>query len=126
MTARRNVHMKTMPICIVVLATWLYAGSAFGADGSLYLGAFYVDIDKFGVFAKAGLARSDADGSYSSFAGPTRIAGRETDFAWGIGAERGFEKFSVRLEHERFGVANFFGNFHDPDLTAVGFTWTLR
>lgn len=89
-------------------------------------GVFSLQAEKFELFAKAGVVRSNVDGSFSSLFGPTGISDKETDVAWGIGAARTLDDFAIRVEYERFGFESFYGDFRHPELLSVGFTWTFH
>ncbi len=74
---------------------------AFAAYAVGYLPLPVPDID---VYAKAGLARWQLDGHYTS---PSLFSVSEngTDFAWGIGGQVHFlGRFAVRLEYEHYSV----------------------
>lgn len=87
-------------------------------------GMLLLDIKLVDLFAKAGIVRSTADLSLSTIAGPLSTGDRDTDLAWGAGAQVRFGQVAARLEYERFQISN--GNsFGHPDMVSLGITWTF-
>ena len=91
---------------------------AFAAYAVGYLPIPVPNID---VYGKAGLARWQFGGNYSS---PSLFSVSEngTDFAWGVGGQVHFlERFAVRLEYEHFNVREADG----VQLYSLGVSYTF-
>jgi opacity protein-like surface antigen len=74
---------------------------AFAAYAVGYLPIPVPNID---VYGKAGLARWQFDGNYTS-PGLFSVSENGTDFAWGVGGQVHFlDRFAVRLEYEHYNV----------------------
>lgn len=87
-------------------------------------GVFLLDIAMFDLFAKAGIVKSSADLTTNTIAGPVSSVDRDTDFAWGGGAQVAFGKLAARIEYERLEISN--GNsFEPPKMISLGVTWTF-
>jgi hypothetical protein len=85
---------------------------------------FLVDIAMFDLFAKAGAVKSSADLTTNTIAGPTSSVDRDTDFAWGAGAQVRFNKLAARIEYERLEISNG-DSFKPPKVVSVGITWSF-
>jgi opacity protein-like surface antigen len=72
------------------------------------------------VYAKLGVARLQSSTTVYGPFDPLYVSSTNTDFAYGIGAQVKFSNIAVRAEYER--VSDHGGN---PDLLAVGVTWTF-
>ena len=72
------------------------------------------------VYGKAGFARTELNGSTSGVA-LTRFDKKDTEFAWGGGAQVRFSSLAVRLEYDNIDVKNTGG----LDLYTLGVTWTF-
>jgi len=91
---------------------------AFAAYAVGYLPIPVPDID---VYGKAGLARWQFDGNYSS---PSLFSVSEngTDFAWGVGGQVHFlGRFAARLEYEHYNVHEA----DDVQLYSLGVSYTF-
>jgi opacity protein-like surface antigen len=74
------------------------------------------------LFAKAGIARVDADLEIDEESFSTK----DTQFAWGIGAGVKLGKFSLRAEYEQFKVKDSDADVNvKPTLLSVSFAVTL-
>ncbi|MEO7775858.1 MAG: porin family protein [Steroidobacteraceae bacterium] len=65
----------------------------------------FLDFPLIDLFAKAGLAYTDAK---ASVPGLGSASDSSTDFAWGAGVQAHFLSFAVRAEYERFETDNKF------------------
>ncbi|MFO7277123.1 MAG: outer membrane beta-barrel protein [Pseudomonadota bacterium] len=72
------------------------------------------------VYAKAGLAYWETEGSFS---GPLSLNFDDdgTEFAYGFGAQLRFGSLAARLEYEKFDIDNTDG----LELLTLGVTWTF-
>ena len=74
------------------------------------------------VYGKAGLARWDAKVRVTTIAGPQRVfSDCGTEFTYGAGVQARLGSLAVRLEYERFNVANT----DRVDFASLGVTWTF-
>lgn len=90
-------------------------------------GAFAVvlkEIANFDLFAKAGIVNSSADLTVNTIAGPVTSVDKDTDLAWGAGAQVRFGRVAARIEYERFEISNGDG-FKPPKVVSLGVTWTF-
>ncbi len=72
------------------------------------------------VYGKLGLARLQTNTTVYGPDTPFRQSYTNTDLAYGVGAQVKFSNIAVRAEYERISDSN-----GDPDLLAVGVTWTF-
>ena len=72
------------------------------------------------VYAKAGLARWELDGSFDG-TGIDDLDDKGTDFAYGAGAQLNFGSLGVRLECEHFDIDHTDG----LELLTLGATYTF-
>lgn len=92
------------------------------AISGFVLGYLPIPVPIIDVYAKAGLAYWELDGSLRSAL--TTIADLDesgTEFAYGAGAQLNFGGLSLRLEYEKFDIENTDG----LDLYTLGATWTF-
>jgi opacity protein-like surface antigen len=88
-------------------------GKAYAGFGLLFLALPFVDL-----YAKAGLAHWELDGSVS---GLGSASDSDTEFAYGAGVQVRFLSLGVRLEYESFDIQDTDG----ADLITLGFTYTF-
>ena len=72
------------------------------------------------VYGKLGVARLQSSTTVYGSLDPLYVSSTNTDLAFGVGAQLKFSNLAVRAEYER--VSDRAGN---PDLLAVGVTWTF-
>lgn len=85
-----------------------YAGYAVG----------FLPLAPIDLFAKAGVARWEAETSSSAFG---RLKDDGTEFAWGAGLQVRLGSLGVRLEYESFDI----GSDSRSELVSLGATWTF-
>lgn len=85
-----------------------YAGYAVG----------FLPLAPIDLFAKAGVARWEAETTSSAFG---RLKDDGTEFAWGAGLQVRLGSLGVRLEYESFDV----GSDSRSELISLGATWTF-
>jgi len=86
---------------------------------------FYHEMANVDLFAKAGVVKWNADGSFSGVAGPTDANEKDTEGAWGLGLQGRLGSFALRLEYEHLGFETLGEQIRKPRLVSVGFTWAL-
>jgi OOP family OmpA-OmpF porin len=91
---------------------------AYAAYGLVYLPLPLPILD---VYAKAGLARWELDGSFDGLGEEFDLDNSGTDFAYGAGAQLNFGSLSARLEWENFDIEDTDG----LELLTLGVTWTF-
>jgi hypothetical protein len=98
--------------------------SPFALEQTAYggYGVFLLDIARFDLFGKVGLIRSKADYTSNTLIGPVTWTDRDTDYAWGLGAQAHFGRAAARIEYERLHISNG-PDFKSPKLVFVGMTW---
>jgi hypothetical protein len=85
---------------------------------------FLVDVAIVDLFVKTGAVKSSADLTTNPVGSPSSSVDRDTDFAWGAGAQVRFRKVAARIEYERLEISN--GNsFKPPKVVSVGITWSF-
>jgi len=91
---------------------------AFAAYAVGYLPIPVPDVD---VYGKAGLARWQFNGQYTS-PGLFAVSENGTDFAWGVGGQVHFlGRFAARLEYEHYNVHQA----DDVQIYSLGVSYTL-
>ena len=85
------------------------------------VGFLALDPAPIDLFAKAGLARWELDGSISSAVGGLSVSDDGTEFAYGAGVQARLGSLAARLEYERFDIKNSAG----LTLYSLGITWTF-
>lgn len=75
------------------------------------VGFLPIPVPYLDLFAKAGLARYQLDGSGTAAGGVPLLSftTKSTEFAWGGGAQVHFGNFGARLEYENFNMTNTSG-----------------
>ena len=98
--------------------------SPFALEQTVYGGfaEFLLDIARFDLFGKIGLIRSKADYTSNTLIGPVTWTDRDTDLAWGLGAQVHIGRAAARIEYERLHISNG-PDFRSPKLISVGMTW---
>lgn len=108
-------------------------GSPNGYDGAFYnngdntnahalfaVGYLPLPLPLVDIYGKLGVARLQTSTTVYGSLDPLYVSSTNTDLAYGIGAQLKFSNLAVRAEYER--VSDRAGN---PDLLAVGVTWTF-
>jgi len=72
------------------------------------------------IYGKLGLARLQTNTTVFGPGAPFQQNFTNSDLAYGVGAQMRFSNIAVRAEYERISDSN-----GDPDLFAVGVTWTF-
>jgi hypothetical protein len=72
------------------------------------------------VYGKIGLARLQSNTTVFGASAPYHAGFTNSDLAYGVGAQVKFSNIAVRAEYERISDSS-----GDPDLLAVGVTWTF-
>jgi len=102
-----------------------FSGFSQEQHGLAAFAVFYHEIANIDLFAKAGVVKWNADGSFSGVAGRTDASEEGTDGAWGLGLQGRLGSFALRLEYERLDFETVGGQIRKPGLVSVGFTWAL-
>jgi hypothetical protein len=89
---------------------------AYAAFAVGYLPLPFVDL-----YAKAGVARWEADARATGLSAFGRLDDSGTEFAYGAGVQARLGSLAARLEYERFDVSDTDG----AELITLGLTWTF-
>jgi hypothetical protein len=100
-------HVAIGPLAVSAKSK-AYAGYAVG----------FLPLAPVDLFAKAGVARWEAETTSSAFG---RLKDDGTEFAWGAGLQVRLGSLGVRLEYESFDV----GRDSRSELVSLGATWTF-
>jgi opacity protein-like surface antigen len=94
-----------VPTGIVCVTTPCPSSVAVEAKTASAFAVGFLDFPIIDLFAKAGIAYTDASLKLRGVAGAL-TDGNSTDFAWGAGVQAHFLSFAVRAEYERFEADN--------------------
>jgi hypothetical protein len=101
------------------------SGLGIDVDAKAYsvfaVGFLQLDPAPIDLYAKAGLARWEVNGSVSSILGNFSASDDGTEFAYGAGVQARFGSLAVRAEYETFDIEND----EKFELISVGLTWTF-
>lgn len=85
------------------------------------VGYLQLDPAPIDLYAKAGLARWEVDGSVRSILGNFSASDDGTEFAYGAGVQARFGSLALRAEYETFEIESD----ERFELISVGLTWTF-
>lgn len=103
-----------------------YDGSYFNNGNSTTASALFgvgylpLPIPYLDIYGKLGVARLQVDTTVFGPNAPYHVGFTNSDIAYGVGAQFRFSNLALRAEYER--VSDRTG---DPDMLAVGVTWTF-
>jgi hypothetical protein len=101
------------------------AGVGIDVEAKAYtayaVGYLQLDPAPIDLYAKAGLARWEVEGSVSSILGRFSADDDGTEFAYGVGVQARLGSLAIRAEYEEFDIDDTDG----LELVSVGLTWTF-
>lgn len=110
-------------VCMQFITEPCPASTQLAAETLSAFAIGYLDLRHFDLFAKAGITSWTFDGHSIQGSVPLfRIDEDGTDFAWGMGVQKGFRSIGLRLEFEQFNYVRD----ESLDTISLAVTWNFR